>query len=93
MQVVSTFAANNGFLFQEDIGVTPSIKKKKSTKKEKKTVITEKKGSVTSKSMLRPIEIDEEEEELEPGAIANNIYRSSKLWDKIIRRIERQINE
>lgn len=93
MQVVSTFAANNGFLFQEDIGVTPSVKKKKSTKKEKKTVITEKKGSVTSKSMLRPIEIEEEEEEVEPGAIVNNIYRSSKLWDKIIRRIVRQINE
>lgn len=93
MQVVSTFAGNNGFLYKEDIAqVSTPTKKKKSIKKEKKTVITEKKGAVTSKSMLRPIKIEEEEEQEERPHI-NIFYNDLEIWKKIIRRIERQLNE
>jgi hypothetical protein len=93
MQVLSTFAANNGFLFREDINIASPVKKKKIVKEEKKEIITEKKGAVTSKSMMRPIKIEEVEEEQESSAIVAEAYRNPALWKKIITRIERTLSD
>lgn len=93
MQVLSTFAANNGFLFKKDINIPSPVRKKKIVREEKKEIIIEKKGAVTSKSMMRPIKIEEVEEEQESSTIMPEAYRDTELWIKIINRIERDLSD
>ena len=85
MKVVASFAAKNGILTKQNIPeeakVSTTIKSKSTPKKKNTPVVTNKRGVAVTSGILRPVEVEVEEQEVVKREVIPRFYYEKKVWN------------
>lgn len=92
MKVVASFAAKNGILTADNVPEsgkpTSTVKAKRTPKKKNAPMVTSKRGVITTSGILKPVEVEVEEQEIIKREVVPKFYYEKEVWNIISTELE-----